>query len=242
MKKDKENVWAIVPAAGIGARMSADRPKQYIDVAGKTILEYTLNGLLSCHFIDAIQLCVSSSDEYWQHIKNSKEMQSDRLLPTVEGGETRADSVLAGLEALSDIANDHDWVMVHDAARPCITQVLLTRMYDLLASTDVGGILAVPVADTLKKANQQSDVIDVENTIDRNQLWAAQTPQMFRFGLLKSSLASALENHLEITDEASALEKAGFTPKIVPSVRSNIKVTYPEDVDLVKFYLQQLAD
>ena len=227
--QEKKQIWALVPAAGVGARMAADKPKQYISINGRTILEHTLSVLLAVEGIAGVQLCLSPEDAYWPDIV----LNHPRLLPVIDGGVTRADSVLAGLQSLSKRAKPDDWVLVHDAARPCLTEDLLKKLIDSLFEHSIGGILAVPVADTIK----QVENLEIKATVNRNKLWAAQTPQMFRFDLLKSCLEKALKQSIEITDEASCIEAAGFTPMIVPSVRSNIKVTYPEDVDWVNHFL-----
>lgn len=227
--QEKKKIWALVPAAGVGARMAADKPKQYISINGRTILEHTLSVLLAAEGIAGIQLCLSPEDAYWPDIA----LNHPRLFPVVDGGATRANSVLAGLQALSKQAKPDDWVLVHDAARPCLTEGLLNKLIDSLFEHRVGGILAVPVADTIK----QVEDLEITKTVNRNKLWAAQTPQMFRFDLLKNCLEKALEQDVKITDEASCIEAAGFTPMIVPSVRSNIKVTYPEDMDWVSYFL-----
>ncbi len=228
--KGKTNIWAIVPAAGVGARMQTDRPKQYLSVGGKTILEHSLSALLEFDMVAGVQLCLSAQDGYWADI----DFQHERLLPIVDGGERRADTVLAGLKALEKHVREDDWVMVHDAARPCITSALLTRLVDSVMESDVGGILATPVADTLKQT-EQGGVI--HKTIDREMLWSAQTPQMFRYALLVNCLEKALADNLQITDEASALEASGYQPMLVPSSRHNIKVTYPEDIAWVEYIL-----
>ena len=230
--KYKNTVWALVPAAGIGARMASDKPKQYMQIAGSTIIEHTLTALLNFDAISGVQLCLSPEDQYWVELNISHEC----LLPVVDGGAERADSVLAGLQALSEIAKPNDWVMVHDAARPCLSEQLLQHLIDTVGDHDVGGILAVPLADTIKYAINDEQ-ITIEKTVDRKHLWAAQTPQMFRYSLLVECLQKALEKGCEITDEASALEIAGYRPMIVPSSRSNIKVTYPEDVGWVEYFL-----
>ena len=228
-KSSTARIWALIPAAGIGARMAADCPKQYLTVQGKTILEHSLSIFLGTDKIAGVQLCLSPEDAYWQQLGFSHK----KLLSTCAGGERRADSVLSGLQALEKVADAKDWVLVHDAARPCLTQELLMKLIDSVAGHSVGGILAAPVADTLKNASQEQ----IENTVDRSNLWAAQTPQMFRLGFLTDCLQKALANGVVVTDEASCVEAAGFQPQLVPSVRSNIKVTYPEDLAWVDCFL-----
>ena len=232
-RKQENAIWAIVPAAGIGSRMAADRPKQYLTISGKTILEHTLSGLLQVEDISGVQLCLSPSDEFWSELN----FEHERMLPVIDGGAQRADSVLSGLQALSGLAKADDWVLVHDAARPCISQPMLERLFDTVAEHAVGGILAIPLADTIKRSNNNEGIFVIDKTIDRDQLWAAQTPQMFRYGLLKQSVLTAIENDVAITDEASAIEAAGHQSLLVPGSRSNIKVTYPEDLGWVEWFL-----
>ena len=228
-KSSKSHLWALIPAAGVGARMAADRPKQYLTVQNKTILEHTLSLFLESKKVAGVQLCLSPDDDYWQDI----EFSHDKLLPVCAGGERRADSVLSGLKALGKVADVNDWVLVHDAARPCLSQELLSTLIATLMDDQVGGVLAVPVADTLKNVSK----IEIENTVDRSNLWAAQTPQMFRLGFLLDCLQQALAADVVVTDEASCVEAAGFKPKVVTSRRTNIKVTYPEDLVWVECFL-----
>jgi len=234
MSKNNEHkslIWALVPAAGIGARMSVGQPKQYLTVSGKTVLEHSLSTLLEFKKIKAVQLCIASDDQYWAELG----FDHDKLLPVQLGGAQRANTVLAGLNALSNLADPRDWVMVHDAARPCTTNSLLTKLVDAVEGHDIGGILATPLSDTIKKVN--SNII--EKTVDRQNLWSAQTPQMFRYGVLRDCMEQANEKGLVITDEASAIEAAGYQSLIVPSDRSNIKLTYTEDLDWINYFLSK---
>ena len=228
-KTSKSRLWALIPAAGVGARMAADRPKQYLTVRNKTILEHTLSLFLEVEKIAGVQLCLSPDDGYWQEIAFSH----DKLLPTCDGGEQRADSVLSGLKSLEKVASVDDWVLVHDAARPCLSEDLLNTLIASLVDDSVGGVLGVPVADTLKNVSNAC----IESTVDRSTLWAAQTPQMFRLGFLRDCLHKAFASDVVVTDEASCIEAAGFKPKIVLSERSNIKVTYPADLAWVEYFL-----
>jgi len=234
--KQKPRIWAVVPAAGIGSRMTADKPKQYIKVAGKTVLEHSINSLLMLDVIKGVQLCIAANDKYWQELN----FEHQKLLPVVPGGEQRADTVLAGLEAISHLAKDDDWIMVHDAARPCVNQSILLKLINNVLDHPVGGLLAIPVADTIKKAtSMESSTVSVESTISRDSLWLAQTPQMFKYEVLKASLINAKQQQIEITDEASAIEQAGYRPLIVSGHRSNIKLTYQEDLDWVECFLNE---
>ncbi len=222
--------WAVVPAAGVGKRMNADRPKQYLELAGKTVIEHTLSRLLQANVFSAVAVAISAEDPYWPEL----EIAEDNLIITASGGKERADSVLSGLKAIREKANDNDWVLVHDAARPCLTTNDIHLLIDTLVNDDVGGILALSSHDTLKNVQDKS-IID---TLDRRTIWRALTPQMFRYGMLKSALEKTEGDH-RVTDEASALELMGFTPKIVEGRPDNIKITRPEDLALAQFYLDQ---
>jgi 2-C-methyl-D-erythritol 4-phosphate cytidylyltransferase len=222
--------WAVVPAAGIGKRMNADRPKQYLELAGLTVIEQSLTRLLQADIFSAIAVAISEDDPYWPELAIS----NYEAIITAPGGQERADSVLSGLKSIRDKAGDRDWVLVHDAARPCLTTDDIHSMINALQNDVVGGILALPSHDTLKAVEGK----DITNTLDRRQIWRALTPQMFRFGMLKSAL-EATEGNPAVTDEASALELMGFKPKIVEGRPDNIKITRPEDLALAQFYLDQ---
>jgi len=224
--------WFVIPAAGVGARMNAGKPKQYLMLGDKTILEHTLSRLLNLPELAGIVVAISSDDAYWK----SLDVFKHPLVHTTVGGENRADSVLNGLTYLADKAQSHDWVLVHDAARPCVTLENIQQLCSDLAESYVGGILAVPVSDTLKHVENKTDI---QTTLDRSTLWQAQTPQMFRYRLLQDCLANALANRQTITDESSAIELAGYTPKVIEGRTDNIKVTRPDDLLLADFILQQ---
>ena len=222
--------WAIVPAAGVGKRMQADRPKQYLELAGTTVIEHTLLRLLQADIFSAIAVAVSKEDPYWPELPLSKH----QTIITAPGGKERADSVLSGLKAIREQASDDDWVLVHDAARPCITTEDIHYLINTLVNDEVGGILALASADTLKQVQGNS----ITGTLDRSHIWRALTPQMFRYGLLKAALEQTQGNPA-ITDDASALELTGLQPKIVEGRPDNIKITRPEDLALAKFYIDQ---
>lgn len=225
--------WAVVPAAGVGKRMNADRPKQYLPLLDKTVIEHTLMRLLKADVFSAVAVAISEEDPYWPEL----DIASNEKVITAAGGKERADSVLSALKAIRTLASDDDWVLVHDAARPCITTIDIIHLINSLKKDDVGGILALSSHDTLK--NVQGDFI-VE-TLDRRHIWRALTPQMFRYGLLKSALEAA-EGNPAITDEASALELKGLQPKIVEGRPDNIKITRPEDLALAQFYMEHQND
>lgn len=222
--------WAVVPAAGVGKRMQADRPKQYLPLGGKTVIEHTLSRLLVMNVFSAIAVAISDEDPYWPELAVAKHVQ----IKTAPGGQERSDSVLSALGAFKGHIGEHDWVLVHDAARPCVTAEDILQMIDRLVDEPVGGILALSSHDTLK---QVDDGI-IRTTLDRRTIWRALTPQMFRYGLLRDALQQTQGNPA-VTDEASALEMLGYTPKIVEGRPDNIKITRPEDLALARFYLEQ---
>lgn len=226
------SINVIVPAAGVGSRMKADRPKQYLLLDGKTILEHTIEQLLAFPVIDKVIVAISETDPYFDELPISK----DKRVIRVSGGLERADSVLSGLVYLKE-HQPSEWVMVHDAARPCIRHSDIEKLITEVISHHIGGILASPVRDTMKQANQESTI---ETTIDRSVLWHALTPQLFTTELLYSALKTGLEKGLSITDESSAIELMGYQPKLVHGRADNLKVTQPEDLDLAEFYLQKM--
>ncbi|MCX8956823.1 2-C-methyl-D-erythritol 4-phosphate cytidylyltransferase [Erwinia psidii] len=223
-------IIAVVPAAGIGSRMRSEHPKQYLTIRGKTLLEYAIDSLLVHPAISRIIVAINPIDPYFAGLP----IASDPRITVVTGGKERADSVLAGLQ----VASDARWVLVHDAARPCLHPDDLTRLLAITATCDVGGILAAPVCDTMKRAAQGKPVI--AHTVDREALWHALTPQLFPLELLRDCLQKALREGARITDEASALEYCGYQPQLVAGRSDNIKVTRPEDLALAAFYLTQL--
>lgn len=222
--------WAVVPAAGVGKRMQSNRPKQYLPLLTKTVIEQTLERLLQVEQFSAVVVAISEGDPYWPELPISKQ---DRVI-TAPGGKERADSVLSGLKTISDRAADNDWVLVHDAARPCITVADIEFLIAELTNDPVGGILALSSHDTLKQVDQGA----ISATLDRSHIWRALTPQMFRYADLKQALET-FAGDLRITDEASALELMGKQPKIVEGRPDNIKITRPEDLALAEFYLEQ---
>jgi 2-C-methyl-D-erythritol 4-phosphate cytidylyltransferase len=219
---------ALVPAAGSGARMGGETPKQYLDLLGRPLIWHTLKALHDVPELSRIYLVISPGDEWWDSYCWP---DFDRLTVLRCGGASRADSVLNGLAVMPE--DDACWVLVHDAARPCVEPALVCSMLAELAGHPVGGILAVPVADTLKLATPAQSVA---HTHPRAGLWQAQTPQMFRRG----DLARAITRHLgpDITDEASALEAEGHSPRLVMGSPWNLKVTYPQDLQLASLILQ----
>ena len=224
------NYWAVVPAAGSGRRFSSSSPKQYALLRDRPVLSHTLSNLLAVPQLSALVLVHGAEDSVWQSLP---EIQHKKMLSAV-GGEERVDSVRNGLLALADRAQANDWVLVHDAARPCCFVEDITALINALADHPVGGLLAVPVTDTVKRVNPQQEVIE---TVDRSSLWRAQTPQMFRYGVLLDALHQA--KGLMITDEAQAIERLGLQPLLVKGNPANIKITHQDDLPLAEFYLLQ---
>ena len=224
--------WAVVPAAGSGRRMGGDIPKQYLSLQGSTVLEHTLNTLFACEPIEGVVLALSPEDGYWQEIAPRF---SGKNLACVDGGDERCHSVLNAVHHLRGFADTNDWVLIHDAARPCVRASDIIELIETLADDVCGGLLGVPAADTMKRLGEDGRV---EGTIDRQALWHAQTPQMFRLGLLQSALEQAIAQDRLVTDEASAMEMAGYRPCMVRGHAGNIKITVPTDLALAEFYLQ----
>ncbi|MDU1574212.1 MAG: 2-C-methyl-D-erythritol 4-phosphate cytidylyltransferase [Pantoea sp.] len=223
-------VIAVVPAAGIGSRMQATCPKQYLTIGQQTLLEHSIARLFSHPAIKQVIVALSPDDAQFASLPLAR----DPRVLSVTGGETRAESVLAGLRA----AQGAGWVLVHDAARPCLHPDDLARLLQVRETSRVGGILAAPVCDTMKRG--EPGVAAVAHTVEREDLWHALTPQFFPHQLLTACLTRALAEGATITDEASALEYCGYHPLLVSGRSDNIKVTRPEDLALAAFYLTQI--
>ncbi len=224
--------WAVVPAAGIGKRMQADRPKQYLEIEGHTVLEHTLRRLDAVAELAGIVVALSKEDEYWPTL----DLQLQKPLWIAEGGVERCHSVANALQLLGQEADDNDWVLVHDAARPCVRVEDIQRLMRQLQDDPVGGLLAMPVRDTMKRAEANQRVVSTE---ERAGLWHALTPQLFRLGMLRHALEQAIEDEMLVTDEASAMELADYQPLLVAGHADNIKITCAEDLVLAEFYLRQ---
>tara|TARA_Y100000588_G_scaffold77483_1_gene80763 strand:- start:3995 stop:4699 length:705 start_codon:yes stop_codon:yes gene_type:complete len=228
---NKSTVWAVVPAAGKGLRMGAETPKQYLLLAGKPVVYHTLEVLVAHPQIAGVVIVIAADDAYWSSCESSMQTK----LHVATGGTERCHSVLAGLDKLSGIANDDDWVLVHDAARPCLRAGDIHYLIEELRSSTTGGILAFPVGDTLKRCNAANEI---QGTVDRTQLWRAMTPQMFRIGTLRMAINATLEKGVFVTDEAQAIEAIGGTPRVVKGHADNIKITHSSDLALAEIFLR----
>ena len=225
--------FALIPAAGSGSRMENKLPKQYLSLAGRPMIYHAVRTLCLSSEIASVFVVLDSEDSEW--LKYDWSEFSAKLIVFNCGGETRAMSILNGLKIASEasfIGND-DWVLVHDAARPCLSGELLKKLLDELADDAVGGLLAVPLSDTLKRSSANDRV---KKTESRKDLWQAQTPQMFRYKLLMDALCKP--DCITMTDDASAVEALGLYPKLVPGDVRNIKITYPHDLALAELIIQ----
>ncbi len=229
-----QRYWAVVPAAGVGARMGAGIPKQYLKIAGRTVLEHVLERLSECHRIDGIVVAVSPTDRYWGDLA----LTPPKLRLVAPGGASRSHSVLNGLVGLRKFAAPADLVLVHDAARPCVPLADINRLIETVGADADGGLLALPVTDTVKRSDERRRVLE---TVPRERLWRAQTPQLFQLDALENALRTALAGAEPVTDEAGAMERLGFRPRLVPGSPRNIKITLPEDLELAAYYLGQTA-
>ena len=221
-------LFGLIPAAGQGARLSGDVPKQYLALNGTPMLAHAVRALLADSRIDLVFVVLAPGDEHWATCDWGA--SGDRLAPLWCGGATRRDSVLNGLVAMANVVDPEDWVLVHDAARPCLAREELGRLIDAVQEDAVGGLLAVPLADTLKRADANGRIA---GTASREGLWLAQTPQMFRHGTLLRAVGALAG----ATDEASAVEALGLHPRLVAGSAWNLKVTYAEDLALAGLLL-----
>jgi 2-C-methyl-D-erythritol 4-phosphate cytidylyltransferase len=225
MPSQAPRYFALIPAAGVGARMAADGPKQYLPVAGKPMLRHTIDAFLSSALVQHVFVVVSPDDG-----------QIDALVPGAGvtvlrcGGASRMESVQNALRQLRELIGERDWVMVHDAARPGLNAALIEKLITTIGDDAVGGLLALPVVDTVKRAGA------TVSTLARDGLWLAQTPQMFRYRLLCDALAAATDASV-ITDDASAVEALGLSPRLVEGHPRNLKVTLPADIRIAEMYL-----
>lgn len=232
----KKKYWAVIPAAGVGQRMGSKIPKQYLKLSDTTILEHTLSIFFQHPAIYGIVVAVTQGDPYWQDISDTFSEERAQSVIIAAGGDERCYSVLNALQTLSHHASDDDWVLVHDAARPCLKSSDIDRLIEQLSKTTDGGLLGLPMADTVKRCDADNKVV---STVDRSRLWRALTPQMFPLKLLKNALEEAIESNALVTDEASAIELKGLKPQMVEGHPGNIKITHPADLQLAELFLSE---
>lgn len=228
------NIWLVVPAGGVGQRMGGDLPKQYLPIQNLPIIEHTLKALCAIKSIDGLIMGLSASDNHWK----------DNYAPTklklrVDAGKSRAQTVENCLHAISAFASFEDWVLVHDAVRPCIKPSEVEQLIEIVLKTGIGGILATPINDTIKRTILNAQAQEkIECSIPRERLWRAMTPQMFKLGDLLKALKSARLNGLKISDEASAIEAMGEQPLLIACSPNNIKITTPDDLHFADMLLR----
>jgi 2-C-methyl-D-erythritol 4-phosphate cytidylyltransferase len=225
MDQQAPRYFALIPAAGVGARMAANGPKQYMAIGGKPMLRHTIDAFLSSTLISHVYVVVSPDDAQIDAIVPAEGVTVLRC-----GGATRMDSIQNALRRLGEVIGEQDWVLVHDAARPGLNAALIEKLITTIGGDAVGGLLALPVVDTVKRAG------GAVSTVSRDGLWLAQTPQMFRYRLLCDALAAATDASV-ITDDASAIEAMGLSPKLVEGHPRNLKVTLPADIRIAEMYL-----
>lgn len=233
------SIWAVIPAAGIGSRMQSDIPKQYLPLSGSTVIANTINRLLSSEHVKGLVVSLRSDDLYWDDMN----IRSDKPVIRADGGAERCDSVINAMAELvdrNDFDIDNDWVLVHDAVRPCVRLEDIDKLIQQASANEAGGLLATPVRDTMKR--QQIDVSTVQMTVDREGLWHALTPQLFPFKLLLNALFNAMKEGVAVTDESSAMEHAGFSPVLVEGHEDNIKITRPGDLRLAELFIADQQD
>ena len=240
------DLWAVIPAGGKGLRFGSQVPKQYMTVAGRPVLDYVLAAFLKPKVFKAVVVPVPPDDRRFHELASS----GNSCVCPIQGGTERAESVQAGLDWIqAQGADSDDWVFVHDAARPLITQYELHGLVDVIESSGCPGVvLGVPVADTLKRVDQislcpeESSDSCIAETVDRTGLWQAMTPQVFRLGELSDALQAAKQSGLVVTDESQAMEANGRLPWLIRGRRSNIKLTYPDDIELIEALLSARED
>ncbi|MES0327787.1 MAG: 2-C-methyl-D-erythritol 4-phosphate cytidylyltransferase [Gammaproteobacteria bacterium] len=230
----KASIWAVIPAAGIGQRMQSDVPKQYLSLAGSTVIEKTIHRLLAVNKVKGLAISLRRDDQYWDNLN----IVSSKPVIRAEGGAERCDSVLNAMQALADRKDfdaDNDWVLVHDAVRPCVRLEDIDQLIEQATANEAGGLLALPVRDTMKR--QAVDSTSVQKTEDREGLWHALTPQLFPYKILQTALMKAINDNVTVTDESSAMEYAGYAPLLVKGHEDNIKITRPNDLRLAELFI-----
>ena len=227
--------WVAIPAAGLGRRMGAEKPKQYLTLAGRAVIEHTVERLLEHPKLDGVVVAVAAADSWWPRT----DFANHPDVASVPGGAQRSDSVLNALDLLARRGEPEDWVLVHDAARPCVRRDDISKLVAALADYPDGGLLGVPVHDTMKRTDASDRVCE---TVPRELLWHAYTPQMFPLERLRAALRHAAAQGRAVTDEASAMEYAGYRPLMVEGHPDNIKITRPGDLPLAEFLLRSQAE
>lgn len=228
------SIWAVIPAAGIGRRMQSDIPKQYLQLLGASVLANTIQRLLAADKISGLAIALRDDDQYWPELN----INSAKPILRAEGGSERCDSVLSAMKALAQHDNfdiNNDWVLVHDAVRPCVRLSDIEQLIAQGTLNDAGGLLALPVRDTMKRQTVGAQV--VQQTVEREGLWHALTPQLFPYRVLQNALVRAMAEGIAITDESSAMEHAGFAPLLVEGSEDNIKITRPGDLRLAELFM-----
>lgn len=227
-------IWAVVPAGGVGARMNSEKPKQYLSLAEQPIIVHTLNRLCQVPIVDYLIVGVAKLDSNWHAL----DYQSSKLKGIVDAGEERVDTVENCLKYVAAHGGQDDWALVHDAARPCVRVAEIELLITTVLHLEQGGILAVPLSDTIKRGVPDSRDARILETVPRENLWRAMTPQLFRVGELLSAIEFARARHRSLTDEASAIEAAGGQPLLVACSPDNIKITLPRDIALAQRILE----
>lgn len=231
-------VYAIIPAAGIGSRMQSSIPKQYLPLSGSTVLLHSMRAILALPQVSRLVVALHQADTWWPESRQQLSADDLQRVQICEGGAERWQSVRAALQRLSHQTTNNEWVLIHDAARPCVRRedlLALIESCETGAGSTSGGLLAVPVSDTLKRSDEH---LSVQATVDRSQLWAACTPQMFRANDLLLALERCADQGISVTDESSAMEFCGAKPQLIPCHKDNIKITYPEDLQLAEWILR----
>ena len=231
-------IWAVLPAAGIGRRMGSTIPKQYLTIDGVPLILHALRRLSAVSEIQIIIVVIHSEDNQWAKLQKSIGEEFKNRIITVRGGDERYQSVLNGLTAVAEFADKDDWVLVHDAVRPCVRTSDIESLISKVSLHPVGGLLGSAVDNTLKKVGADLTVIE---TVDRESYWNALTPQMFRFAQLKTSIEAVVARGEQVTDEAAAMEVAGFKPIMIAGSKDNIKITVESDLLLASQILKNQA-
>lgn len=230
----RQKIWAIVPAGGIGSRMNSAIPKQYLPLNGCTVIEQTLARLCACDSVNQLLIGIAKNDTYWQQ----SGFENKKLTAVVEAGAERVNTVENCLRYIEQQGGAEDWALVHDAARPCVRVAEMDALIEAVVGHAEGGILAVALSDTIKRGEQTDTANKILQTVPRDDLWRAMTPQLFKVGDLLSAIQTARARNVLITDEASAMETAGVQPLLIPCSPDNIKITLPQDIQFAQMILQ----